>query len=69
MSSWYHDVMVKQKQSADDNRLPPRSIRVSEEDWKRWQALAERDSLPLSTWIKQVIKREERRIERRDKGP
>ena len=50
-----------------DNKLIARSFKVGQADWDRWQALAKAEGLPLSTWIKLLIRQEERRILRRDK--
>jgi predicted DNA-binding ribbon-helix-helix protein len=56
--------MSKKSKSGDDNRIPIRSIRVSDEDWADVKEMAKSDSLPVSTWIKQLFKREKRRRQR-----
>jgi hypothetical protein len=51
----------------ETTRLVARSIKASDADWNHWANLAAAAGLPLTTWIKQLIRREELRIARRQK--
>jgi hypothetical protein len=63
----YHVSMTKKQASEDEpDKLRPRSIKVSQEDWQTWGEAAKSEGLPLSTWIKQVIRRELRRMKQRE---
>jgi predicted transcriptional regulator len=60
MSSWYHSGMVKKKE------FKARSIKATDEDWKRWQEMARSQDSSLSKLIRDALRREEKRIARKD---
>ena len=53
--------MTKKRQE-----LRPRSIKATNEDWERWQALAESQDTTLSQLIRKTLRQEERRIAQKD---
>jgi hypothetical protein len=51
-----------------DKRDPPRSIRVSHDEWAEWEAAAAADGdMGISAWLRRLAARELKRIKRANK--